>query len=262
MADHRVLGVAGSWLSIPKPRDRPQLRLFCFPFAGGGGLVYRSFHASLPDSVEVCAVQLPGRESRFRDPLVRELPVLVSTLAEVLKPAMDVPFALFGHSLGARLSFELARELRRLKRPGPACLFVSARRAPQLPAPHPPMYLMPEAEFRERLRQYEGTPEIIFKEAELMDIFSPILRADFMLNEATAYVPEEPLACPIVALGGTTDKFADRTSLEAWREQTRAGFAVETFPGHHFYLQQEPARSQLLRSLSGYLARIMAGAAI
>src|SRR5512145_3388424 len=126
------------WIVRPEPNPDASLRLFCFPYAGGGSSAFRTWQAYLPPHVELCAVQLPGHETRLREPLFTSLPPLVDAFAQVLTHYSDRPFAFFGHSMGAIICFELARELRRLRRAGPRALFVSARIAPQEIDPDPP----------------------------------------------------------------------------------------------------------------------------
>jgi medium-chain acyl-[acyl-carrier-protein] hydrolase len=238
------------WLVTPKPNPSAQLRLFCFPFAGGGASLFRLWPAGLPAFVELCAIQLPGREGRIREAPQTNLASLIKTLSEVLAPSLDKPFAFFGHSMGARISFELARHLRKEQKE-PELLIVSGRRAPQIPEAEPLMHNLPEEQFRQHLRGFGGTPEVILNDPEMMALFSPILRADFTLNEATTYQKEEPLTCPIVAFGGHQDHRTTHSQLLAWQEQTTSQFSHEMFSGGHFFIQTE--RAQVLQVLGRYL---------
>jgi medium-chain acyl-[acyl-carrier-protein] hydrolase len=243
------------WIVRPKPNPQAHLRLFCFPYAGGGALVFRTWPDDLPPDVEVCAVQLPGRESRLKEPLFTRLSPLVQTLSHVLEPHLDVPFAFFGHSVGTLVSFELARQFRRQNAPGPVHLFVSGRWAPQLPDPYPPIHQLPESEFVEELRRFNGTPELVLQHAELMALLLPILRADFEINETYVYTAGEPLDCPISAYGGLQDARASREGLEGWRVHTRGDFVLRVFPGDHFFLHS--ARSLVLQTLSRELTQLL-----
>jgi medium-chain acyl-[acyl-carrier-protein] hydrolase len=199
-------------------------------------------------SVEILAVQLPGREDRLREQPFARLSQLIDVLAEVLAPHMRSPFAFFGHSVGALIGFELARKLRRQNARGPVHLFVSARRAPQIPEPGPPLHRLPDAAFKDELRRFNGTPEVVLREPELMELFLPLLRADFALLETYVYSNDEPLDCPITAFGGLQDTKATSDELAAWREQTKRDFTLRMFPGGHFYLQN--GRSLLLGSIA------------
>ncbi len=235
------------WLFCPRPNPQAALRLFCFPYAGGGASVYRRWPAGLPASVEVCGLRLPGHEGRFREPAFTRLTPLVDALAEALLPALDRPFAFFGHSMGALIAFELARRLHRDGRPTPRHLFLSARAAPQLHRPDP-CHNLPEPLFREHLRRLGGTPPEVLEHPELMKLLLPMLRADFAVCETYVHQPDEPLGCPITAFGGLDDPLPRREQLEGWRAHTRAGFRLHMLPGNHFFLHS--AEPRLLQVLS------------
>lgn len=244
-----------SWVTCPKPRPQATLRLFCFHYAGGGALVFRTWRDSLPHSVEVCAIKLPGRGMRLRESPFTQLQPLVQHLASALLPYLDKPFVFFGHSMGGLVSFELTRLLRREHGVSPVHLFVSGHRAPQVPDPDPPIHALPESEFLQELRRLNGTPEAVLKNAELMQLLLPTLRADFAVVETYGYTPELPLDCPITAFGGLQDREVSCDELEAWRVQTNASFVLEMFPGDHFFLHS--AESLLLQSLSQKLLQIV-----
>jgi medium-chain acyl-[acyl-carrier-protein] hydrolase len=184
-----------------------------------------------------------------------QLEPLVPTLASALFPYLDKPFAFFGHSMGGLVSFELARLLRREYGLSPVHLFVSAHRAPQVPDPDAPIHALPNPEFLQELRRYNGTPEAVLENAELMQLLLPTLRADFAVVETYAYTPEQPLDCPITAFGGLDDREVSSDELEAWREQTNASFVLKMFPGDHFFL--DSAKPLLLQSLSQKLHQIV-----
>ena len=127
--------VSTRWLACPQLNPQARMRLFCFPYAGGGASIFHRWPGKLPTMVEVCAVLLPGRGNRLTEPPFIQLSPLVQTLTEALLPHLTTPFAFFGHSMGALIGFELARQLRRQQGPSPVHLFVSGREAPQLPSP-------------------------------------------------------------------------------------------------------------------------------
>jgi medium-chain acyl-[acyl-carrier-protein] hydrolase len=242
------------WVLRPRAHPGAGLRLFCLPYAGGAASAYRSWDAELAPDVEVCPVQLPGRGSRFREPAFRRLADLVPALAGGLAPLLDRPFALFGHSMGAVVGFELARELRRRGAPAPALLAVSGRQAPRRPEPEPPFAHLPDAEFLEEVRRrYDGIPPEVLAEEELLRLLLPTLRADIEALESHAYSPEGPLACPISCFGGEDDPHVSVADLEAWRDETSATVTVRTFRGGHFFV--ESSRSEILRALGEDLAR-------
>ena len=224
------------WFLCPQPRPRAALRLFCLPFAGAGASVYRTWPQALPDSIEVRAVQLPGRESRMREPRAASAAALARAIADALEPCFDRPFALFGYSLGALLAFETARELRRRGAPQPACLFAAARHAPQLSAVHPPMGRLPPARFIEEIEHYYQPEDAAWRMPELREIILPILRDDVCLADAYEYTHEAPLACPIEVFIGAQDRSVPAANAQAWREQTARGFSLHTLPGGHFFV--------------------------
>jgi medium-chain acyl-[acyl-carrier-protein] hydrolase len=199
-------------------------------------------------AAEVCAVQPPGREGRLKERAYTDLPKLMDATYEALEPYLDVPFALFGHSMGALLAFEFARRLRRAGGPQPLCLLASGHRAPQLPSPHPPIAHLPDSEFITEVRQrYGGVPDEVLAHAELMALLLPCLRSDMALIEGHHHVDEAPLDCPVSVFGGVDDVEATEAELAAWRAQTSAAFRMERFPGTHFYVRS--ARTELLRAI-------------
>ncbi len=246
------------WLAYREANPRSRLRMFCFPYAGGGASIYRGWSNGLPAPVEVCPVQLPGREGRLREAPYERLADLVPDLAAGLEGLFDLPFVFFGHSMGALIAYELALELRRRGRPQPLHLFVSGRRAPQVPSDDDPIHDLPEAEFLQQLRDLNGTPEEILNHEELMRLLMPVLRADFSVNETYDYAEAEPLPCGISAFGGLSDAEVPRADLDAWRQRTQGRFRLRMLPGDHFFLV--PARDLILESISRDLMEVASGA--
>ena len=235
-----------SWVICASSHAR--LRLFCFPHAGGGASLYRQWSELLPEGVDICPLYLPGRENRLSEPCFRRLAPLVEALAEALSPYMNVPFAFFGHSMGALISFELARYLRKKQRPGPQHLFVAAYRAPQLPDRYAPLHDLSDGKLIEMLSRFRGTPQAVLQHTELIKVFLPMLRADFELCETYIYLQEPPLSCPISVFGGEKDTLITTRELQAWNMQTRHTFKLNMLPGDHFFLNEQ--RELLLKSLS------------
>jgi len=162
-----------------------------------------------------------------------------------------MPFAFFGHSMGALICFELSRYLRRNTGHIPKHLFVSAHRAPQLPGSNPPIYTLPESSFLEKIRHLNGTPAEILDNPELLQVLLPILRADFALCETYHYLPEIPLPCAITAFGGLQDETILQQDLDAWKQQTQTTFRLHYFAGNHFFLHESQAA--LLNTLANEL---------
>ncbi|APR74830.1 Malonyl CoA-acyl carrier protein transacylase [Minicystis rosea] len=242
------------WLPYRRPRADAKARLFCFPHAGGGATAYRGFQEALPASIEVCAVQLPGRENRLRETPIASLAKLIPLLADGLAPHLVPPFAFFGHSMGAVLAFELARTLRRRGAPLPAHLFASACPAPHIPDDDASHALSDDA-LIDHLRALGGMREEILAHRELMEMILPVFRADAALTETYVHATEPPLDLPFTAFGASSDTKATRADLEAWREHTTRGFTIALFPGDHFYIQGE-ARAPVLAAVARTLAAL------
>jgi medium-chain acyl-[acyl-carrier-protein] hydrolase len=246
---------ASPWLLRPPGGRAAALRLFCFPYAGGGGSLYMPWARQAPSTVEVCAVQPPGRESRLSERPHTRMGELMDAAVEALQPYLDVPFAVFGHSMGALLAFEFARRIRRAGSPTPVRLFVSGHRAPDRPRQHAAIAHLPDGEFvAEIRRRYAGVPDEILRQPDLLALFLPCLRADMSLIEHYRCEDDAPLDCPISAYGGREDPEAGEAELAAWQTQTRAGFTMRRFPGSHFYLRD--ARTELLAAVWGDLAAV------
>jgi medium-chain acyl-[acyl-carrier-protein] hydrolase len=248
------------WLTNFGWRPPGGLRLFCFPYAGGGASFFRPWARALPEAVLLCPVQLPGRESRLREPLLTALPQLTRAIAGALAPYFREPFAFFGHSMGALIGYELARLLRSEHGAEPACLFISACPAPQVPRREEERtFNLPEPELVNKLRRLNGTPQEVLDHPDLMRLILPILRADFEISETYSYVPGEPLTCPIRAYGGLRDADVPHGELELWREHSTGSFSLKMFPGGHFFIHSD--RSLFLAELARELKALLRGVA-
>lgn len=236
-------------------RPRVRLRLFCLPYAGRGASLFRTWERHLPSEVELFPVQIPGRETRLREPAIDCVVRLVETLEASLSPYFDIPFALFGHSMGALVSFELARLLRRYGKCEPVQLFVSGHRAPQVPLERARLHDLPEPALLEQLRQLNGTPDAVLGCSELLRLMLPTLRADLALCEKYEYRPEEPFDFPIAVFGGTKDSTVSESQHAAWRAHTCQSFTLRMFEGDHFFLHS--ARLPLLLALGQHLRRLL-----
>ena len=224
-----------------------RLRLFCFPYAGAGASVYRPWWNEIARGVQICSVQFPGRGSRFNEPRHTRVQPLIQALTDSLWPLPDVPFALFGHSMGALLAFEFARELRRRGRE-PIHLIVSGLPAPQMPSPSARLHDLPTDDFLTALSALNGIPEQLIAEPEFLKVMLPTLRDDIELVETYQYSPEPPLACRISAYTGRNDPRSPAADLIFWRAQTSAEFSCRIFPGDHFFI--DTARRAVLSAVS------------
>ncbi len=243
------------WLPYRRPQSTPALRLFCFPYAGGSASAFRGWAEKLPDGVELCSVQPPGRERRMAEPAFTHMEPLVEELARVLEPVLDVPYAFFGHSMGAKVAYELARRLRRQSRALPRLMLLSGSRAPHMPSDEDPIHPLPDDELVDELHRLGGTPKEVLDNDELMRLLLPLLRADFELNETYEHQPENPFDVPVAAYGGLDDEECPPETIEGWKQFTQGPFRRRMFEGGHFFLHEVP--DELLREIQRDLAGVL-----
>jgi medium-chain acyl-[acyl-carrier-protein] hydrolase len=233
--------------------DRAQMRLFCFSHAGGGAASYRSWERLIGSALDVCAVQLPGRANRLDEPPIDDMQVLVERITRELAPHLGMPFAFFGHSMGAIVATEVCRSLVAQGLPAPMQLFVSGRRPPGMPDPNPPLRHLSNAAFLVEIqRRYAAIPAEVAAEPEVLSLLLPALRADIAALETHVPRSREPLDVPILAIGGADDPLTPRSHLEDWGRQTRQGVRVRLFPGGHFYL--DACRDAVLAEIASTLS--------
>lgn len=218
---------------FPEQVPSGSMRLFCFPYAGGGASVYRGWTKNA--ALGVVPVQLPGRENRMREAPLCSLRETARHVARAVMPYADRRYAFFGHSLGARIAFEVVRFLRKEGWPLPEHLFVSGCRAPEMLEPAP-LHNLGEEVFLKALSRYGGTQQSLLNDRELMRFFMPLLRADFAMDETYLYVREEPLPVAITAFYGSEDREATRGEVAAWAAHTEREFSLCEVGGGHFYL--------------------------
>lgn len=231
--------MAAPWL--PVVDDNASGRLICLPYAGGGTADYRAWRDGLPTTVDLCPVVLAGRERRLSQTPISRMPELVDAMIGDLAPLLRrTPYALYGHSMGAWLAFELAREARRRHLPAPVHLIVGARRAPHLPSRHAPLSHLPDAAFVQAVQdRYRAIPEPVLRDPGIMALFLPALRADLTLLDQYAYVEEAPLDVPITALFGREDTLVEEADVRAWHVHTTGRFEARGLYGGHFFLRDQ-----------------------
>lgn len=249
------------WLQRFHQRAQAELRLFCFPHAGGAPAAYRSWSAALPPHVEMVAIQAPGRGMRFREKPIDSMPALLEALVPAMLPQLDRPFAFFGHSMGATLAHAVTIALRERGGPTPLRLFVSSRRPPWMDDGRAPLHPLSDDDFvAEMTRRYGGIPPEVLAEPELLALLLPSVRADIRALETWRPECPPPLAVPVTALGGEADALVPREHLEAWRASTSSDFRIRQFPGGHFYLDgaREQVVAEILEALAVRLEEVRA----
>jgi medium-chain acyl-[acyl-carrier-protein] hydrolase len=225
-----------TWVAYHIARPEAPLRLLCLHYAGGGASLFRHWDPAFAPLAEIYPLQLPGREGRLREPAISTLRSVVARVTDALEPDLERPYAIFGHSMGALIGFELAREVRRRGLAMPVHLFLASYCAPQLL----------RREHRASTVKQEAARQLAAASAvstgmteEMLALFVPTIEADTLLCESYEYVEEEPLVCPITVFRGNTDYVLDE-HLAGWRSHTRGAFHAQTFLGDHFFVRHTP----------------------
>jgi medium-chain acyl-[acyl-carrier-protein] hydrolase len=226
-----------SWFTRAPVTGDVRLRLLCFPYAGGSATVFRGWERSVPDGVEVLSARLPGRADRWREEPFTDLDLLVAALAGPTSEYIDEPFAFFGHSMGALISFELARRLRRDHGCEPTHLFVASCNPPLADVPMPVLATLDDEKLRAKLVDL-GLADEVLAEEELMDALLPLVRAD--LHIADGYVDRDgkPLNCPMTAFHGRRDPMVSESDMASWAEGTTGPFTLRQVQSAHLFDEQ------------------------
>jgi surfactin synthase thioesterase subunit len=245
--DTKAASSTDRWLERMRGRAAPRFRLFCFPYAGGGAAIFRNWARDLALDVEVCAVRLPGREQRYSEPAFRRADQVVDSLTPILAGLLDLPFAIFGHSMGAILAYEVARAIKAAAGLEPLALFASARRAPNSPPRGRNRHDLPRDELIAELKAFNGTPAEVFQSDELLELVLPMLRNDLELVESYTTGPGTRLTCPVIAIGGSKDPDVSPEELAGWETATAGPFRSLVLDGDHFFINS--ARTSLLQAV-------------
>ena len=236
-----------------------RLRLLCFPHAGGGASRFRSWTSDLAHIADVWPIQLPGREGRWAEPPIGDIAGVVETMVEAVAPLFDRPVALFGHSMGGLIAFEVARALES-RRKDVACVIVSAVRAPHVPDPDPIDAGSSDERVLQKVRGLGGIPGEVLEHPELLRLLLPTLRTDLAMCAAYRVGPERQVPCPIVALGGVNDHNVPEAHLSAWSKHTTSRFAMHRFLGSHFFIFEQS--DQVLATIATELLQCANSAAV
>lgn len=226
-----------------------RLRLYCLPYSGASAMVYVRWRRALPDWLQVCPLELPGRGMRMDEPLQRDIKALAAQLAQEISRDLHTPYALFGHSLGGLLAFELAHALNARNLPAPLALFASGTAGPAHRDVSEYAVEKTDEQLIARLRELQGTAEEALANPELMQLMLPILRADFLLCGSFSYGERQPLGMPIHVFGGKQDSVRAEQLLD-WQLEAASGFSLDLFDGHHFFIVQH--ESAVLRCVRRY----------
>lgn len=221
---------------LKKPCLNDKIRIFCFPYAGGGASAYRNWGTYFPDYVGVYPVQIPGRENRITERAIIDMNQLVDKIVDAMCPYTDTKFLVFGHSLGAKISYEVCNRLREKGNNAPCHLIVSGSRAPHIPEPEP-LHHLKDADFIEAMKRYSGMSREFLENKDLLNLFLPIFRADFILDETYRFIKYENFDFPITALYGDHDQDSETETVEAWGKYTNSSFNKKVFHGEHFFIK-------------------------
>lgn len=245
-------GSANQAFLYGQPSPAAGLRVFCLPYAGKGASVYRRWWEASDRLIEFVPVQLPGRENRFREPLIDDMRELVESLAADIAPHAERPYALFGHSMGASIAFELAHRLTDLGAHRPQHLVVAGCAAPHRQQAAPSVRSRTDAELVTELRRLGGTPHAVLDDERLLAFALPVLRADWSVADGYGYRPTAALDVPITILGSAADPEVALDELQQWGRHTHAGAQVFVFPGDHFFVDRFPdeVRELMVRELA------------
>lgn len=237
----------GLWARTYHPAGAAAPRLICLPHAGGSASFFFPVSRALTPGIEVVAIQYPGRQDRRLEPCVPDLSELTRLVFEVIRPLTDRPLALFGHSMGASIAFEVARLLEQEADVAPIRLFASGRRAPSRDR-HETVHLLDDAGLLADVRQLSGTDMAILGDDELLRMALPAIRNDYRAAETYSYVPGPPLRCPITVFTGSDDPKTTPDEAASWSEHTSGESELKVFPGGHFFLTRH--QPEILRTIA------------
>lgn len=226
------------WFIIPHPRPAATMRIFCFPYAGGSARTYMNWYKSLPEHIEIVAVQPPGRGARLMEDLFSDMDSLIAELIQLIPKYLDKPYILFGHSLGSRVAFELLTNIVKLQLPLPIHFIASGSKGPQLQTRNEITHTLSDSAFIQKLTKLNGTPKEVLENKELMDIFLPLLRADFKLSETYRYTGDIQIDCPLSIFTGDQDIDINDNDLNGWSQFFNKNSTIYPIPGDHFFIDR------------------------
>lgn len=254
--DRKLSDLSSSWFSIPKPNPNAEIRLFCFPYAGGMPEIYYSWANELSSKIELVGIRYPGHRLGSNEKLYNDLGILVKELAKVMAENSDKKYVLFGHSMGALISFELSNQLNMMGAKGPEYLFLSGRNPPGIETIQPTMGEMTVEEFVQFARSYNVLPEEVLENNELLNLIVPIMKNDFeMISKWDIDRNFEPLTVPMCVFSGINDIVGLPQNMSGWQNYTKAEFKIIKVPGQHYFILDKEIKNSIIKIIENTILR-------
>lgn len=237
-----------SWFVRPVKRPHAKINLFCLPYAGGSARIYQSWPEYLPEFVELIAIEPPGRGRRMQEPAFDSMKALVQELSGALRSQIERPYVVLGHSMGSRIGLNTLCELDRAGYPLPLHFIASGSAPPHITKKRKKIHMLSDDELIKELQSYNATPDEVLNNKELMEIYLPLLRADFAVAEEELIPNLPPLNCNATVFGGINDSRVSEGDCFAWQEYFSPPIEVSIFEGGHFFI--DSARNEVMRKVS------------
>ena len=239
------------WFYVPKPNPKAKARLFCFHYAGGTAEMYHKWAEEIPEEIELCSIQLPGRSKRINETPYKDIETLIDELHNAIKPYLDVPFAYFGHSMGAMILFDYTQYLFKRNLTLPFYLLIAARKAPNIQSFHPHLHNLTDDEMIGFVRGLDIRPDAFFDNQDLLKKSIPMIKSDFEIVEKWKFDTDTvPLSIPIWVFGGESDEYVSKNELESWKNFTKVDFKAQHFVGDHFFILDDSHRKTILKIIT------------
>lgn len=215
-----------------------KIKLFCLPYAGGSSVIFNNWKSQLSSFIDVIPIELAGRGKRFTEPLYSYFDDAVNDIFNIIKDNLEDPYAFFGHSMGCMLAYELCHKISEERLPSPLHVFFSGRQAPNIISDKEISYKLPRDEFKQKIIELGGTPDELFENEELFDLFLPILKADFKIVEEYEYIKKRKLDCNITILYGK-EEHSNIIDITDWKKHTERNCSTFSFEGGHFFINDK-----------------------
>lgn len=235
-----------------------KIRLFCLPYAGGSSVIFNKWESQLNSFINVIPIELAGRGKRFTEPLYSDFHEAVNDVFNIIKDNLECPYAFFGHSMGSMLIYELCHKIKEKGLPSPMHVFFSGRKAPNIISEEELIHKLPRDEFKQKIIELGGTPEELFENQELFDLFLPILKADFKIVEEYKYIKKRKLDCNVTILYGK-EEHSNIIHITDWKKHTENSCITFSFEGGHFFINEklDEVLNVVNSILMNYIAQIV-----